>query len=75
MGFSIEYLRETTDEYSVCSTHDVDVADLGRARSEAWRRIAPTRHLGATGFQIRNASRNVVAIEEYDTLFVSQTVH
>jgi len=75
MRFSIEYLRETTDEYSVCWSHDVDVRDLGVARTEAWRHIKPTQYLGATGFQIRNAALNVVAIEEYDTIMGSLTVH
>ncbi|HVK80759.1 MAG TPA: hypothetical protein VM915_09100 [Verrucomicrobiae bacterium] len=75
MRFSIEYLRETTDEYSVCCSHDVDVMDLCLARTEAWRHIAFTRNLGATGFQIRNAALNVVAIEEYDNLIESPTIH
>lgn len=75
MRFSIEYLRETTDEYSVCCSHDVDVMDLGLARTEAWRHIARTRGLGATGFQIRNTGLSVVAIEEYDTVVGSLTVH
>ena len=75
MRFSIEYLRETTDEYSVCCAHDVDVDDLGFASTEAWRHIAATRSLGATGFQIRNAALNVVSIEEYDTMVESLTVH
>lgn len=75
MRFSIEYLRETTDEYSVCCSHDVDVTDLGLARTEAWRHITPTRILGATGFQIRNAALNVIAIEEYDTIVGSLIVH
>jgi hypothetical protein len=75
MRFSIEYLRETTDEYSVCCSRDVDVMDLGLARTEAWRHIKPARDLGATGFQIRNAVLNVVAIEEYDTIIGSLTVH
>lgn len=75
MRFSIEYLRETTDEYSVCCSHSVDVMDLGFARTEAWRHIKLSRVLGATGFQIRNAALNVVAIEEYDTIVGSLAVH
>jgi hypothetical protein len=49
--------------------------DLGLARTEAWRHIKPSRVLGATGFQIRNAALNVVAIEEYDTIVGSLAVH
>lgn len=75
MRFLIEYLRETTDEYSVCCSHDVDVMDLGLARTEAWRYIKPARELGATGFQIRDKARNVVAIEDYDSVVRSLTIH
>jgi hypothetical protein len=38
--------------------------------TEAWRHIKPTRDLGATG-----SALNVVAIEEYDTIIGSLTVH
>jgi hypothetical protein len=75
MQFAIEYLRETTDEYSVCSHHDVDVANLACASARAWEEVRYARGCGATGFQIRNAQRYVVAIEEYDQLPGSQTIH
>lgn len=75
MRFSIEYLRETTDEYSVCCSRDINVSDLDVAKIEAWRHLQPARVLGATGSQIRNAALNVVAIVDNDTMIGSLTVH
>jgi hypothetical protein len=75
MNFLIEYLRETTQEQSVCSTRKVEVATLQHARGEAWQDLLGARRIGATGFQIRDARSVIVAIEEFDGQLRSSTIH
>lgn len=75
MRFSIEYLRETTEEHSVCSVRKVEARTLAGARKAAWRDVFVTRRAGATGFQIRNTRNVIVAIEEFDVEVESSTIH
>jgi hypothetical protein len=75
MQFLIEYLRETTEEHSVCFSRQVEVATLERARKEAWFGLLVARPPGATGFQIPDVRHAVVAIEDLRIQSESSTIH
>ena len=64
MQFVIEYLREPTDEYSVCHSVALDSACLNDAGVAAFTG-APALHAshGANGFQIRDDAGKIVALE------------
>jgi hypothetical protein len=75
MRFLIQYLKETTEEHSVCAAHAIDVSTLHRARTNAWSGVFAARRSGATGFQIRDRGNVIVAIEEFDVGLESLTLH
>ena len=54
MRYRIEFLKESTDEYSVCKTAEVE-SDLGGAELQAWLEAERIKPLFASGgFQIRD---------------------
>lgn len=61
MRFTIEFLSESTDEWSVCHTLVAESGALHQAGSLAFAR-APSFPL-ANGFQIRDADGVIVALE------------
>ncbi|MEZ6023854.1 MAG: hypothetical protein R3C16_10690 [Hyphomonadaceae bacterium] len=68
MRYQVEYLRETTEEYSVCHVMQAD-GDLDGVEAKA--RIAGQKmalRFGADGFQIRDLSANgrIVVLETFD---------
>lgn len=69
--FRIEYLRETTDEHSVCHVIAARAATLSEAGQTAFAGFTKARQLfEATGFQIRDLGTEagpVVALETIDT--------
>ena len=72
MRYLIEYLHETTDEYSVCHTREIEAQEVVEAGHLA--RSKQFEFPEATGFQIRAGNR-VVAIEDFCTDLESRTVH
>ena len=79
MRYRIEYLEETTDEFSVCHSILAAKGDLECARLQGWRGLAgATRRFEANGFQVREATglRLILAIETFDLpLAAAFTVH
>lgn len=66
MQFSIEYLRETTEEYSVCHCLKLDAANMGAASIHAHAFAVSSECVGATGFQIRDWKHHIIAIENFE---------
>ena len=68
MRYRIEFLKESTDEYSVCKTAEVE-SDLGGAELQAWLEAERIKPLFASGgFQIRDLTDGgrIVALEAFD---------
>jgi hypothetical protein len=67
MSFQIEFLKETTEENSVCYTVKSKGGTLDAAEQDALAIAERARRLGATGFQIRhlNAVDRVVTIVDF----------
>ncbi len=69
MRYRIEFLRETTDEGSVCLVRSPLDVELATARLQAHVWSATVRQqLGATGFQIRDLRNEgcIVTLEDFD---------
>ncbi|MFZ2029672.1 MAG: hypothetical protein WAU68_05130 [Vitreimonas sp.] len=79
MRYTIEYLEESTDEFSICHSILAARGDLDCARLEGWRGLAAAvRRFEANGFQVREVSgdRTIQAIETIDLpLSESPTLH
>lgn len=67
MRYVIEYLRESTDESSVCHTVNLEGACLNDVGVIAFDGATPLRlSHGARGFQIRDKTGSIVALETLD---------
>ena len=79
MRYTIEYLEESTDEFSICHSVLAACGDLDCARLEGWRGLGmAARRFEANGFQIRDVSgdRTIQAIETIDLpLAINLTLH
>ncbi len=69
MRYRIEFLRETTEEGSVCHVRpplDVELA-TARLQAHVWS-VTVREELGATGFQIRDLRNKgcIVTLEDFD---------
>jgi hypothetical protein len=67
--YRIEYLRETTEEGSVCAVRPPLDVELATARFQAHVWGASARaELGATGFQIRDLRNEgcIVTLEDFE---------
>jgi hypothetical protein len=69
MRYRIEFLRETTEEGSVCQVRPPLDVELVTARYQAhvWAAVARDE-FGATGFQIRDLRNQgcIVTLEDFD---------
>jgi hypothetical protein len=69
MRYRIEFLREWTEEESVCHTRSLRARDLQvvQAQAQAWSATA-RRKFGAGAFQIRDLDKKglIVAVEAID---------
>lgn len=69
MRYRIEFLKETTEEGSVCHVRDPLDTELATARFQAHAWSAQVREdFGATGFQIRDLRNQgcIVTLEDFD---------
>jgi hypothetical protein len=69
MRYRIEFLKETTEENSVCQARAPLDVELATARLQAHVWSADVReNYGATGFQIRDLRNDgcVVTVEDFD---------
>lgn len=67
--FRIEYLRESTDEESVCHVQAATMETLTEAEEAAWgAALFAWRRWKATGFQIRDLERDseIVVVEPFN---------
>ena len=69
MRFRIEYLKESTEEHSVCHVQDLTAETVTQAEETAWNSALLAWSVWrATGFQIRDMEREgeIVMVEPFN---------